>query len=159
MSEAENVLEPPFYRSPSDFPSLGALLRRGLSDPASTIPSSVYHVRALKLSRAGPIVVSHPEAVRAVLLDKGETFGRNRQLRMLMRRAWGDGLAGVEGPAWEQQRRAASPAFRPQAVHAAVPEMRAAAERGCNQWRSGDAIDLVAAMEQIVTDVITSTLL
>jgi hypothetical protein len=87
MSKAENVFEPPFYRSPSDFPSLGALLRRGLSDPASTIPSSVYHVRALKLSRAGPIVVSHPEAVRAVLLDKGETFGRNRQLRMLMRRA------------------------------------------------------------------------
>jgi cytochrome P450 len=159
MSEAENVSDPPFYRSPPDSPSLGALLKRGISDPASTIPSSVYHVRALKLSRAGPIVVSHPDAVRAVLLDKGETFGRNRQLRMLMRRAWGDGLAGVEGPAWEQQRRAASPAFRPQAVRAAVLEMRAAAERGCEQWRSGDTIDLVAAMEQIVTDVITSTLL
>jgi cytochrome P450 len=37
--------------------------------------------------------------------------------------------------------------------------MMAAAERGCEQWRSGDAIDLVALMEQIVTDVIISTLL
>lgn len=93
------------------------------------------------------------------MLDKGETFGRNRQLRLLMRRAWGDGLAGVEGAAWEQQRRAASPAFRPAAVRAVVPEIKAAAERGSEQWRNGDTIDLVAAMERIVADVITSTLM
>lgn len=90
----------------------------------------MYEAQALKLSALGPIVVTHPDAVRAVLLDKGETFGRNRQLRLLMRRAWGEGLAGVEGPAWERQRRAASPAFRPQAVRAAVASMEAAAERG-----------------------------
>jgi cytochrome P450 len=159
MSESRNVPDPPFYSSPSDLPSIGALLKRGISDPASTIPSSVYQVRVLQLSRAGPLVVSHPDAVRAVLLDKGETFGGNRQLRMLMRRAWGDGLAGVEGASWERQRRAASPAFRPEAVRAAVSEMRAAAERGSDKWRSGDAIDLVATMERIVADVITSTLL
>ena len=151
--------DPPVYRSPAVMPSLAALLRRGIADPASTIPASVYEVRALKLSRAGPIVVTQPEAVRSVLLDKGETFGRNRQLRLLMRRAWGEGLAGVEGDAWERQRRAASPAFRPQAVRAAVPEMKAAAERGSACWRSGETIDLVAAMERIVTDVVTSTLL
>ena len=159
MTAYDLANDPPFYRSPANWPSFAALLRRGVSDPASTIPASVYETRALKLSRAGPIVVTHPEAVRAVLLDKGDTFGRNRQLRLLMRRAWGEGLAGVEGPAWEQQRRAASPAFRPQAVRAAVPEMKAAAERASHQWRSGDTIDLVEAMERIVTDVITTSLL
>lgn len=159
MPVAETFPDPPFYRSPPHLPSFRTLLTRGILDPASTIPDSVYEVRAVKLSRAGPIVITDPEAVRAVLRDKGETFGRNRQLRLLMRRAWGDGLAGVEGSAWEQQRRAASPAFRPQAVSDAVPQMKAAAERQSGEWRSGDTIDLVAAMERIVTDVITSTLL
>jgi cytochrome P450 len=132
---------------------------RGIADPAATIPASVYHARAIKLSRAGPIVVTSPEAVRTVLRDKGDTFGRNRQLRLLMRRAWGDGLAGVEGEAWERQRRSASPAFRPQAVSDVVPEIRAAAERGSANWKNGDTVDLVAAMERIVADVIMSTLL
>jgi cytochrome P450 len=65
----------------------------------------------------------------------------------------------VEGPAWERQRRAASPAFRPQAVRAVISEMKAAAGRGSDHWRSGDVIDLVAATERIVADAITSTLL
>ena len=151
MSAQEITADPPFYRSPPLLPSFGTLLRRGISDPASTIPSSVYGTRALKLSGIGPLVLTHPEAVRAVLIDKRETFGRNRQLRLLMRRVWGDGLAGVEGAAWERQRGAASPAFRPQAVRAAAPEMKAAAERASRQWRSGDTIDLVAAMQRIVT--------
>jgi cytochrome P450 len=151
--------DPPFYRSPPRLPSFLGLVRRGISDAASTIPASVYETRALKLSAVGPLVVTDPESVRAVLLDKGDTFGRNRQLRLLMRRAWGEGLAGVEGPAWEQQRRAASPAFRPQSVHSALPEMAAAAERGSQGWRSGDTVDLVSAMEGIVTEVIMRTVL
>ena len=159
MSELATESDPPFYCSPLQPPSFVMLLRHGISDPASTIPASVYEARALRLSRAGPIVITHPEAVRAVLLDKGQTFGRNRQLRLLMRRAWGNGLAGVEGETWEQQRRAAAPAFRPQAVQAVLPEMKAAAERYSERWRSGETIDLAAAMERIVADVITSTLL
>jgi cytochrome P450 len=151
--------DPPFYRSPPALPSFPALLRRGISDPASTIPDSVYEVKALKLSRAGPLVVADPEAVRTVLLDKGDTFGRNRQLRLLLRRAWGEGLAGVEGAAWERQRRAASPAFRPHAVEAAIPDMAAAVGRGSDHWRRGDRIDLVAAMERIVTEIVMTTLL
>lgn len=159
MQASDSAEDPPFYRSPQRPPSFPYLLRRGISDPASTIPASVYEVRALKLSRAGPIVATAPDAVRAVLLDKGDTFGRNRQLRLLMRRAWGEGLAGVEGAAWEQQRRASASAFRPQAVEAATAEMRAAAGREADRWRSGGTIDLVAAMERIVTNVITTTVL
>lgn len=159
MPARDIPLAPPFYRSPPDPPSFLGLLRRGISDPASTIPASVYRERALKLSRAGPLVVSHPEAVRTVLLDKGETYGRNRQLRLLMRRAWSEGLAGVEGEPWERQRRAAAPAFRPQSVAAAVPEMAAAARRGSQRWADGGTVDLVPAMGLIVTDVVMATLL
>jgi cytochrome P450 len=159
MSASPILPDPPFYRSPAHPPSVLELLSRGISDPASTIPAPVYHERALKLSRAGPLVVSHPDAVRAVLLDKGETYGRNRQLRLLMRRAWGDGLAGVEGEPWEHQRRAAAPAFRPQSVEAVVPQMAAAARRGSEGWADGETIDVLPAMALIVTDVIMATLL
>jgi cytochrome P450 len=159
MPACPHPLDPPFYQSPAHSPSLLELFSRGISDPASTIPASVYHERALKLSRAGPLVVSHPDSVRTVLLDKGDTFGRNRQLRLLMRRAWGDGLAGVEGEPWEHQRRAAAPAFRPQSVEAAVSEMAAAARRGSQGWSDGEKIDVLPAMALIVTDVIMATLL
>lgn len=159
MLATRTTADPPFYRSPEAAPSFLTLLRRGIADPASTIPAAIYEARALQLSRAGPLVVAHPEAVRAVLLDKGETFGRNRQLRLLMRRAWGEGLAGVEREPWERQRRAASPAFRPQSVEAATRHMTAAAEHGAAGWKSGDTVDLVGAMERIVTRVIMTTLL
>lgn len=159
MQSIDSVMDPPFYQSPSGNPSFLKLLRRGISDPAATIPARVYKDRALLLSPAGPLVVTHPDAVRTVLLDKGEVFGRNRQLRLLMRRAWGDGLAGVEGAPWEHQRRAASPAFRPQSVEAAASHMALAAEHESQGWESGGAVDLVAGMERIVARIIMSTLL
>lgn len=58
MQDAKIGLDPPFYRSPPHLPSFPALLRRGISDPASTFSASVYETRALKLSRLGPIVVT-----------------------------------------------------------------------------------------------------
>lgn len=134
-------------------------MSRGISDPASVIPASVYEERAVGLSRAGPLVVTHPEAVRTVLLDKGDNYGRNRQLRLLMRRAWGDGLAGVEGERWERQRRAAAPAFRPQSVAAVVPQMASAAQRRSRAWADRSVIDVLPAMARIVTDIVMVTLL
>ena len=77
MPPSDFALDPPFYPAPRRLPSFQALLRRGISDPASVIPASIYKNRALRLSRLGPIVITHPEALRAVLVDKGETFGRN----------------------------------------------------------------------------------
>ena len=151
---------PPFYRAPPRRPRGLALLRASLADPASVIPAAIYDEWALKLPGPGmPVVVAHPDSVRQILLDKGATFGRNGQLRKLMRRAWGDGLAAAEGEPWAAQRQAASPAFRPQAIEAALPAMAGIVREGVARWRSGDLVELRAKLGRIVVEIVLERLL
>ena len=136
------------------------MLRHAISDPAMVIPACIHERWAVKLpGPVSPIVITHPDDVRRVLLDKGELFGRNRQLRMMMRRAWGDGLAAAEGEAWAQQRRAVSPVFRPQAVDASMAAMACVTRRVAMRWADDAPIELGTAMGRIVAEIVMSTLL
>lgn len=151
---------PPFYRSPSIAPSFLASLKSIVSDPAAVIPAAIYHEWAVKLTGPRfPLVIAHPEDVRAVLVDKDGAFARDRQLRRLMRRAWGRGLAATEGEAWADQRRAASPAFRPAAIELAKPVMVTVTRNVSQSWRAGQDVELAAQMGRIVTQVVTTSLL
>ncbi|MDH7973432.1 cytochrome P450 [Sphingomonas sp. AR_OL41] len=144
---------PPFFVSPDRPPSAWAMLRHAISDPAAVIPASIYEHWAIKLpGPVSPVVITHPDDVRRVLLDKGELFGRNRQLRMMMRRAWGRGLAAAQGPDWARQRHAASPAFRPPAVEASVAAMAQVTRHVAAGWPASGGIDLGAAMGRIVAE-------
>ena len=159
MREASERPVPPFYRLPPQPVSYWTMLRRSVSDPPSTIPATVYDKWALKLpGPMSPVVVSHPDEVRRILLDKTETFGRNRQLRLLMRRAWGRGLAAAEGEDWARQRRAATPAFRPEAVANVAPLMAGIACRSVSGWPDGQ-VELGGAMGRIVAEIVATALL
>lgn len=152
--------QPPFFKSPPGMPSALTMLRKAISDPASVIPANIYEDWALKLpGPRSPVVVAHPDDVRNILVDKGDTFGRNRQLRMMMRRAWGQGLAAAEGDSWVQQRRAASPAFRPQSVTDATVVMAETTRRVSSGWSEKEPIELSAAIGRIVAEVVMSTLM
>lgn len=141
-------------------PSALTMLRRSISDPASVIPACIYDDWALKLpGPLSPVVVAHPDDVRNILIDKGDTFGRNRQLRMMMRRAWGQGLAAAEGDSWIQQRRAASPAFRPQSVADATVTMAETTRRVSSGWSENEPIELGTAIGRVVAEVVMSTLM
>jgi cytochrome P450 len=150
------VEPPPFYKSPPSAPSFVKSLKSIMSDPAAVIPAAIFREWTLKLAGPRfPIVVAHPEDVRVVLVDKHGAFGRDRQLRRLMRRAWGNGLAAAEGESWASQRRAASPAFRPAAVDAAKPLMADVSRSVSQGWRVGEDVELAAQMGRIVTEVVT----
>lgn len=151
---------PPFYRSPPIAPSFLASLKSILSDPAAVIPAAIYQDWAVKLAGPRfPLVVTHPEDVRSVLVDKDGVFARDRQLRRLLRRAWGKGLAASEGKAWADQRRAASPAFRPAAIEGAKPLMATVTRSVSQGWRAGQDVELAAQMGRIITEVVTTSLL
>lgn len=151
---------PPFYQSPSGKASMLAMLTRAMADPASVVPETIYHEWALKLpGPRSPLVICHPDDVRTVLVDKGDNFDRSRQLRLLMRRAWGDGLAAATGESWVAQRQAATPAFRPKAVAAAVPTMVDATSRVAAGWDQEKPLELRAAMGRIVVEIVMGTLL
>lgn len=154
------VEPPPSYRSPSLAPSFLASLKSIVSDPAAVIPAAISHEWAVKLTGPRfPLVIAHPEDVRAVLVDKDGAFERDRQLRRLMRRAWGNGLAASEGEAWADQRRAASPPFRPAAIELAKPVMVTVTRNVSQGWRAGQDVELAAHMGRIVSEVVTTSLL
>lgn len=150
---------PPFYRSPRQPPSGLALLRGSLADPASVIPASIYEEWALKLPGPGMPVVLSSRGRAAGPARQGDTFGRNGPLRRMMRRGWGDGLAAAEGEHWASQRHAASAAFRPHAVEAALPTMADVARRTVLRWRLGVAIELGTQFGRVVTEIVLATLL
>ncbi|MEG3174918.1 cytochrome P450 [Sphingomonas sp. RB3P16] len=137
-----------------------AMLRYAISDPARVIPASIFDDWSYALPGPRlPIVIAEPDAVRHVLLDTGETFGRNRPLQTLMRRAWGTGLAAAEGESWAAQRRAAAPAFRPKAIDADTPIMATAVRRAAERWPCGDSVDLQPTIGKVVVKIVLETLL
>ena len=137
-----------------------AMMTRAITDPASVIPASIYDEWALKLPGPfSPIVISHPEDIRRVLLDKDENFGRNRQLRLLMRRAWGEGLAAATGDSWVAQRQAATPLFRPKAAEAAQSAMAQIAAVAAARWDRAQPLELRSAMGRIIIEIVMTVML
>ncbi len=141
-------------------PSLLAIILRANSDMASLIPERIYHEWALKFAvPMSPVIIVHPDDVRHVLLEKSDDFGRNRLLDLLMRRAWGKGLAAAEGDDWVRQRRSAASVFRPQAVESYTPVMAEIVQREASRWDVGAPVLLDGAIGRIVAEVVVSTLL
>jgi cytochrome P450 len=160
MTSAQSHDIPPFMPSPTAMPSLWAIISRANSDIASLIPERIYHDWALK-SRVpmSPIIITHPDDVRQVLLEKSEDFGRNRLADLMLRRAWGKGLAAAEGEDWARQRRAAAPVFRPQAVDGYAPVMADVVRRVAPHWDVTAPVLLDTAIGRIVAEIVVSTLL
>lgn len=140
-------------------PSLWQLVRQGVGDVGSCIPERILSDFAVQFPGPGsPLVLSHPDLAREVLNDRIGQFERDKFIRRLFRRSWGQGLAGAEGPAWESQRKAAAPFFTPgsvkQQLHAFARQTDAIAEK-----LPGDAeTDLNALALRIVARIVFSVL-
>lgn len=149
----------PAYRFRPDPPSVWNMLRSGVANVASVIPAAILDQPAVQLPGPGaPLVVADPALVREVLNDRSGQFARDRFMRRLLRRAWGKGLAAAEGQSWQDQRRAAAPAFRPQAVESNVAAFAAAAARTAGSWPLGEPVELTAQAGRIIADVVFTTL-
>src|SRR5260221_6264800 len=77
-------------------------------------------------------IVSHPDAVRHVLVDNQKNYDKQTpgfdNLRLLL----GNGLVTSEGAFWRRQRRIAQPAFQKEKVNAFSPTMTQ-----CTEERAG----------------------
>ena len=161
MSDREDKSDnPPFFRLPEAPIPLTTYLRGVVSDPASVIPDHIYDdwVVPPRIS-GGPLVITRPETVREILLDKGERFGRNKQLRTLMRRVWGKGLAAAEDEDWARQRRAAAPAFRPGRVTKTRTVFERTVRDAVNQWPFEETIDTEKEIGPIVAGMLAGSIL
>lgn len=142
-----------------DPPSVWDMLRSGVADVSTVIPDSILDLPAVQLPGPGaPLVVADPALVRDVLNDREGRFERDRFMRRLLRRAWDKGLAAAEGQSWQDQRRAAAPAFRPQAVADNAPAFAAAAAKSAENWPRDEPVELTRRTARIIADVVFTTL-
>ncbi len=102
-------------------------------------------------------MVTDPEAIRAILLDKVDLYPKSEVTKSLLRPAIGESLFIAEGANWRWQRRSAAPAFSHRNVTNLAPIMSAAAERSAERIAAAGrrAVDLVEEMVRTTFDVIT----
>lgn len=103
-----------------------------------------------------------PAMLKDILLDRMAAFPKDWMFERVTKPALGEGLLTAQGEAWRWQRRAAAPAFRPDAVAAMTPVMTAAAEAALARWRDrgeGARLDIAAEMTAITFQVILDTML
>ena len=62
------------------------------------------------------LMLNDPEAIRHVLVDNHENYGRNLGARRVLRPVLGDGLFLAEGKAWRHQRRTIAPSMAPRVM-------------------------------------------
>jgi cytochrome P450 len=149
----------PRYEFRADMPSLWDMLRYAVRDNAAAIPQAIFTQKAVQLpGPSAPLLVSDPALIRDVLTDRQGRFDRDILLRRLFRRAWGRGLAAAEGQAWQDQRRAATPLFQPQAVEAHSTAFAKIADRAIETWPVGEPIKLDPYAARTIAEVVFSIL-
>jgi len=102
--------------------------------------------------------VNDAEYVKRILLDNVANYPKSATYRNNLRPFLGDGMLISEGDFWKRQRRLAQPAFhlrRLKALAAAMAEC--AAGVGLN-WKHGEVIDVMAAMNAVTMDIVAQTL-
>jgi cytochrome P450 len=109
------------------------------------------------------LLISAPEAIRDVLVDRHERFGRTPAGIRILRPVVGNGLLLSDGEAWRHQRRTLAPAFTPRAVDLLVPHILASvretiADLRARSRRGEEPVDLLAAMQFLALDVAGRTM-
>ena len=110
--------------------------------------------------RLGPrrvVVVSHPDAIEAVLVTRSKSFIKHFTLRDT-RSTLGNGLLTSEGEFWRRQRKLAQPAFNRDQIGRHAAMMVEAAERTMSSWRDGQTRDAQADMMQMTLEIAAKSL-
>ncbi len=111
--------------------------------------------------RLGPYhlhVVTDPDYVRDILIERVDKFPRGRFSRELMRPPFGNGLLTVDGPFHRQQRRLVQPAFHHRRVQAYGQVMVDYAEQMLARWQPDQILDLDDEMAKLTLNIVAKTL-
>lgn len=135
---------------------LGLLgLRTLMRNYIETVPRSAYdqNVTHFRTWMSDVLIVSDPDIIQELLVDKAEAFGRDPTTRRSFAPVIGNtALFLAEGADWRWQRRAVAPIFRHETLLSFVPVFAAMAQRQVERWRKADRTvptDAAAAMHYI----------
>jgi len=145
---------------------LGLLgLRTLMRNYIETVPRSAYdqNVTHFRTRMSDVLMVSDPDIIQEILVDKAEAFGRDPTTRRSFAPVIGNtSLFLAEGAEWRWQRRAVAPIFRNETLLSFVPVFAAMAQRQVERWRVADRTvptDAAAAMTRTTFEIIVEAML
>ena len=139
-------------------------LRQMIANPLHVWPKAMYEnpYHGMKWIGRTFHYFRKPEHMKAVFLDHTDIFRKSQFQKKIVGPALGEGLLTAEGDHWKFQRRAASPAFRIDALHALVSAFSASATATVDRIRAtpgGHTVDVMREMQHATLDVIVETIL
>ncbi len=111
--------------------------------------------------RLGPYhvhLISNPDYLHDMLVDRADLFPRGRYSRDLLSKSLGRGLLTTDGVYHRQQRRLAQPAFHQKRVGAYAESMVDLSRRLVESWQPGQVYDIAQEMMKLTLYIVAKTL-
>jgi cytochrome P450 len=102
-------------------------------------------------------LISHPDAVEAVLVKHARIMGRDEYI-VVLQRALGNGLLTSEGELWKRQRKLMAQAFVPRRIASYGEAMVRVADAALGSWRPGQTINLHQEISRVTMEVVADVL-
>jgi cytochrome P450 len=115
------------------------------------------NMASYRLMRTNIVFVNNPDYIREILINQAPSFVKERTLNR-MKILLGEGLITSDDPIHKRQRKIAAPAFHRQRIAAYADTIVASASAHANRWKSGETIDVNAAMMDLSLEIIARTL-
>lgn len=155
-SRGQKDLRPlaPSAKPGSRFHDLADVGRMGLVDFVID-RSRLGDVFALEFGSMRPVVLTHPDHLHHVLVDRRDNYPKGESVRNF-RIIVGNGLFTADGEAWRAHRAILQPHFRKVAVEGYGPQMTLAVRACVARWESrvGQPIDMLDEMMDLALDVV-----
>jgi cytochrome P450 len=120
----------------------------------------LVHFRVLWMNA---FFVNSPEAVKRILVDNADAYGKQTYAYDKLRVFIGNGLVTSEGEYWRRQRRIAQPAFHRRRLQDFGRTMSRMAEDMARTWedkaRRGEVVDVAHEMTRLTLRIVASTVL
>lgn len=114
-------------------------------------------VAACRLGPERTVLITHPDAVRDILVTRHRQFIKGRR-GDVSKQFLGEGLLNSEGATHRRQRRLSQPAFHRQRLRAYAAVMTEQSARLRERWRDGDTLDMAQAMMRLTLGITGKTL-
>jgi cytochrome P450 len=160
--ERGTQLVPPFPAAAPENLTGFALARVLRANGLRIWPERAYHADVFQRRFFGrsTVLLNSPDAIRRVLIDNHENYGRTRATIRVLKPLLGDGLFISEGQTWKHQRRTLAPAFTPKAMDAFAAHMVAATEQRVAELsgKAGEPLDLYAIIQRLTLQIAGRTM-
>src|SRR4051812_26604514 len=118
-------------------------------------------ISTVRLPFCQAFLVKDPSAIKRVLVDNAENYGKDSIQRRILSGGLADGLLGVEGNRWQAQRRTLAPLFARKTILSFTSPMLSAADWLAARWKrigSQGPVDVAAEMTLLTLHVLALTI-